>query len=247
MAEIKEIRFDTWGDFKRDLVTELFADGTYRRGDHLFRGMRSPLWRLEASFDRVFRDVEAGRRTKLFETLVESFREVCRDHGIPEALYRDDRQLIALGQHHGLPTRLLDWSSSPYVAAFFAYQDMLVTPNGSDSHVALWALHRRCYVWSGDYGVEIVSAPSFHNVRARNQSGFFTWSRSPFDCLEDFVRTCTAVPGTALTQILLPAEEVRFALADLDLMGISALHLFPDLAGAAAACSTRLQLEHLTD
>src|SRR5438105_1170708 len=82
----------------------------------------------------------------------------------------------------------------------------------------------------GDYGVEIVSAPSLHNVRARNQSGFFTWSRSPFNSLEEFVAGCTAVPGTALTQVLLPVDEVRPALADLDLMGISALHLFPDLS-----------------
>jgi hypothetical protein len=244
MAEISTIRFDTWGDFKRDLVAELFPDRTYRRDDYLFRGMRSPRWRLEASFDRTFRHIEAARRAKLFDLLVDSFREACRDHGLPEDLCGDDRRLIALGQHHGLPTRLLDWSSSPYVAAFFAYQDMLVAPGDEDSHVVLWALHRHCYVWSGDYGVEIVSAPSFHNVRARNQSGFYTWSRSPFDCLEEFVASCTGVPETALTRILLPVDEVRPALADLDLMGISAHHLFPDLAGAAAACRTRLQLEH---
>jgi hypothetical protein len=207
--------------------------------------MRSPRWRLEAYFDRAFRHVEISRRTKLFEILVESFRGACRDHGLPEEVWRDDRRLIALGQHHGLPTRLLDWSSSPYVGAFFAYQDMLASPGDAhDSHVALWGLHRRCYVWSGDYGVEIVSAPSFHNVRARNQSGYFTWSRSPFDCLEDFVGSCRGVHDVALTKILLPAEEVRAALADLDLMGISAQHLFPDLSGAAEACTTRLLLEN---
>jgi hypothetical protein len=245
MAEIREVRFDSWRDFKRDLVGELFQDGMYQRGVYLFRGMRSPRWRLEPSFDRTFRHVDVGRRTKLFELLVDSFRDACRDQGLPADLYGDDHRLIALGQHHGLPTRLLDWTGSPYVAAFFAYQDTLAAGDGLDSHVALWVLHRQSHVWSGDYGVEIVSAPSHQNARARNQAGYFTLSRSPFDCLEEFVASCTGVGDVALTLILLPAEDVRNALADLDMMGISALHLFPDLSGAAAACKTRLLLEHI--
>lgn len=243
MAQIREIRLDSWWEFKRDLVPEFIDLGLYRRNAPLFRGMRSPRWRLESTFDRICRRVEADRRTKLFDALLASFRDACRDFGLPEELCRDERRLIALGRHHGLPTRLLDWTSSPYVAAFFAYQEALEQIEDPDSHVVLWVLHRQCPVWSGEHDVEIVAAPSFENARARNQAGHFTLSRSPYHSLEEVVTQCTDVTGVALTRILLPLSDVRTVLADLDLMGISAGQLFPDLTGVAAACKVRFLLE----
>jgi FRG domain len=243
VAQIREIRLDSWREFKRDLVSEFVDIGGYRRDAFLFRGMRSPQWRLESTFDRIYRHVEADRRTKLFYTLVASFRDACRNFGLPEEFCGDDRRLIALGQHHGLPTRLLDWSSSPYIAAFFAYQEALEELDAPDSHVVLWVLHRQSPMWSGDYDVEIVAAPSYQNARARNQAGHYTLSRSPFNNLEEVVTRCADVTDVALTRVLLPLADVRSALADLDLMGISAVQLFPDLTGAAATCKVRLLLE----
>ncbi|WP_426509568.1 FRG domain-containing protein [Dactylosporangium sp. McL0621] len=243
MAQIREIRLDSWWEFKRDLVSEFIDADSYRHDAYLFRGMRSPRWQLESSFDRTFRHVEPDRRTQVFDDLVATFREACRDYGLPAELCDDDRRLIALGQHHGLPTRLLDWTSSPYIAAFFAYQEAFAEADAADSHVVLWVLHRRSPMWSGVYDVEIVAAPSHENARARNQAGYYTLSRSPFNCLEEVVIRCTDVTGVALTRVLLPLDDVRTALADLDLMGISALRLFPDLTGAATACKIRMLLE----
>jgi hypothetical protein len=243
VAQIRDIRLDSWWEFKRDLVPEFVDAGLSRRDAPLFRGMRSPRWQLESTFDRMFRLVEADRRTTLFDALLASFREACRDFGLPEELCRDERRLIALGRHHGMPTRLLDWTSSPYVAAFFAYQEALEQIEDLDSHVVLWVLHRQCQVWSGEHDVEIVAVPSFENARARNQAGHFTLSRSPYHSLEEVVTHCTEVTGVALTRILLPLSDVRTVLADLDLMGISAGQLFPDLTGVAAACTVRFLLE----
>jgi hypothetical protein len=243
VAQIREVRLDSWREFSRDLMADFVDAAMYRRDAYLFRGMRSPRWLLESAFDRLLRHVEADRRLKLFDTLVDWFREGCRDHGISEEVCRDDRRLIALGQHHGLPTRLLDWTSSPYVAAFFAYHEALGEVDTSDSHVVVWVLHRQSEMWSGRYDVEIVAVPSYQNDRARNQAGYHTLSRSPLNNLEEVVTRCTAVGSVALTRVLLPLHDVRAALADLELMGISARQLFPDLTGVAAACRARLLLE----
>ena len=79
MAQIREIRLDSWWEFKRDLVPEFIDVGLYRRDAQLFRGMRSPRWRLESTFDRICRHVEADRRPKLFDALLASFRDACRE------------------------------------------------------------------------------------------------------------------------------------------------------------------------
>jgi hypothetical protein len=61
VARIRNLRFDSWRDFKRDIVAELFpGESQHRRGVYLFRGMQSPRWRLEPSFDRAFGDVPAA-------------------------------------------------------------------------------------------------------------------------------------------------------------------------------------------
>ncbi|MBM2615781.1 hypothetical protein JIG36_09460 [Actinoplanes sp. LDG1-06] len=43
--------------------------------------------------------------------------------------------------------------------------------------------------------------------------------------------------------MLLPTAETRRALADLDLMGINALRLFPGVEGVASACAARFRLD----
>ena len=48
---------------------------------------------------------------------------------------------VALAQHHGIPTRFLDWTRNPLAAAFFAVDDSLQHQRNED--IAVWALHSR--------------------------------------------------------------------------------------------------------
>jgi hypothetical protein len=241
VSTLRVIRYASWSEFKRDLFVELYDDAVFRQGRYLFRGAGGADWRLATSFDRQFAAIPLERRMALWDLLIEQWRRGCAEAGIPDAVTSDDRKLWALGQHHGLPTRLLDWSTSPYVAAFFAFRDQLLAAAPSEvGQVAVWVMHLENPVWSRQHGVEVVTAPSTENGRMRNQNGRFTLCRAAFSCLEDYVERFAE--GLALTKCVLPAAEAEAALSDLDAMGINSYDLFPDLTGLAAVATMRARL-----
>ncbi|NHC46153.1 FRG domain-containing protein [Motilibacter aurantiacus] len=88
--------------------------GRYR-SSLLYRGVCDSSWSLETSLVRMgphHRDVE--------EPLLRSFRKYAE----PGSLAADSLWMtLSLAQHHGVPTRLLDWTLAPRVAAHFATSD----------------------------------------------------------------------------------------------------------------------------
>jgi hypothetical protein len=258
MTVIRYLSYNSWREFKRDLFSELFEDGVFRPDRYLFRGMGNADWKLEPTFDRRFSYLGTQERLRVWDELIGEWRRGCeeyghgrdaaaRDVGQREVAQREVAQrevaLWALGQHHGLPTRLLDWSTSPYIAAFFAFKECLERLPHRHSHVALWVLHLDNPVWSKDQGVEIVSAPPLENVRLKNQSGKFTLSHTQFASLEEYVTDTGS--GVALTKVVLPAIEAVPALPDLDSMGINSYRVYPDLDGLAEMATMRLLLSEL--
>jgi hypothetical protein len=238
VSAVRVISYRNWAKFKRDLFVELFGPRPFQQGVYLFRGEGDADHSLTSVFDRRFAQLPLARRVALWERLVEEWRAACREEERPEA-DGDEASLLALGQHHGLPTRLLDWTASPYVAAYFAFTAHFVEAIATD-RVAIWVLHLDNPVWATSAGVEVLRLPARVNVRLRRQSGRFTLCRAAVASLEEYVERFAT--GTALTKCVLPAGEARVVLADLDAMGINSHGLFPDLDGLANVALLRAVL-----
>jgi hypothetical protein len=237
VAQIRRRQYDGWDDFTRSLRPELFANSPFEEHRFLFRGVRDASWPLISSFDRLFPNV-ADRRV-VSAQLLQAFRDASIEHLDTTGL--SDDEVLAIGQHNGLPTRLLDWTTSPFIAAWFGLSDALMHDLEEGQAVAIWVLHLEAPIWHVEAGVSIVISPTRHNPRLRLQGGQFTRALMPFATLEEYVENMD-FDGVGLTQMTVPARDAARGLAELQMMGITSHRLFPDLGGAAqsAVMSTRL-------
>jgi hypothetical protein len=120
-------------------------------GRWCFRGQREAGWNLDTSLDRIlwkeysFRDGEGYHHSGGYhldreaETtqLVFHFQQRARQYLLNAPSSDDLSSWLAIMQHHGVPTRLLDWTKSAYVALYFAVEE---EPQGQERKSAVWAL-----------------------------------------------------------------------------------------------------------
>jgi hypothetical protein len=106
----------------------------FQRGRWAFRGHSDARWELRPSLERM---AAPGDQLQCAENYVRTeFQRRAHHYHIELPARENTLEWLALMQHHGAPTRLLDWTESAYVAAFFS--TVTLPPPGQSA--AIWAI-----------------------------------------------------------------------------------------------------------
>lgn len=246
------INFDSWRWFS-DFINQRFLDYKW----YAFRGHASEAWRLESTLDRALRSTGQLRSAAVRSGHLDRFILAARGRRGPHpSRVEDENGWWALGQHHGLVTPLLDWTESPFVALYFAFED----PNdGGSAFRAVWALnlpsvetvskglvskHRKTGRRTRPPLVDVIRPMSDENARLVSQRALFT--RAPDGTpIEAWVKQHFAgqSSGASLIKFRIPNRDRAQCLRFLNRMNINHLSLFPDLYGASRYCNFDLRID----
>jgi FRG domain len=109
---MRETRAESWLELQEVLFDEGWNAELGRfRSNFVYRGEGRTANELTTSLQRL-----GGPYARLERHLLRNFRKYAHRDAVPKETVWD---WLALAKHHGLPTRLLDWSHSPYVALHF--------------------------------------------------------------------------------------------------------------------------------
>jgi hypothetical protein len=152
-------------------------------------------------------------------------------------------ELMALAQHHGLPTRLLDWTKRSHVAAYFAVSDALAANGNSED-----SEEKRIVVWVLDIEkkglfreLEVVRVPGSTSSNLAAQAGVFTLLRQqgtrgqPFQGTTSLDEYLSGQSGCPLKIVTLPVGHAPEVMDLCSKYHITAATLFPDYYGASRA------------
>jgi FRG domain len=102
----------------------------------IFRGQGASCWPLQTSMDRMFKQYDDNiPKLQVEIALIKRFQREAHHYGITNTNYLNIPEWLSLMQHYGAPTRLLDWTHSPWVALFFAIIELK-----ENSNAALWII-----------------------------------------------------------------------------------------------------------
>jgi hypothetical protein len=250
-----------------------------KEGYACFRGHRDARWRLKSTLAQHRKVPPTPRTTHEIDEMIDHFIVNLASIGIPLPFDKGDRRgRLEFARHYGVPSPLIDFSLSPYVALFFAFNGVRPLEAEKGEHAAIYCLNIQALagIWAKqrahrmgesisdtefidhhdgflynreepfvngyDFGiVKYFDMPASWNRRMQRQRGVFLYDTLNYPNvgyadLVDYLGQ-SEVPGpdekVMLEKVLIPHKVGREIFERLELMGITATHLYDSHEGAA--------------
>jgi len=198
---------------------------TYDPQFAIYRGVSNIEYKLITTLGRV-----KLKPNESFEDVERKALRTFKERAIPfiTTMPANDWEWLALAQHHGLPTRLLDWTRNPLVALYFSVSNF-----NNNEQSAIYVLNKKQKTIdiekqknSGAIESEPMRyIPSHVTPRIIAQNGLFTFHSGkpdqPFEADE-------------LDKIIIPAERRKILKQELYRYGTHEASMFPGLDGLAS-------------
>jgi len=212
---MKEIKIHTFTE-----LHEVIAP--YDERTIIYRGMKSVKYPLLPKIGRIVPPKSIGSREANEKEILRLFKE--RALRFLDFLPTTDWDWLALGQQHGLPTRLLDWTNNPLVACYFAVEE----PSEDDG--VIYAYQNQSYIDVEEHtdpfryrGVGKFM-PRHISPRITTQGGLFTIHPKPYEQFE----------SDDMEKLVIP-NHIRSTLKrTLNKYGVDRFSLFPSLDGLSS-------------
>lgn len=215
----------------------VFIEQYNKTNKYVFRGQPGS-WRLRTSYHRTgMCDLERYFN----ENITDLRHNICSyiDHLLDLKNFEELSILLNLAQHHGYPTPLLDWTYSPYVAAYFAFAELNEDHNQKTVRIFVFDMD----TWQKDMtkaqgkfstvlaSIYFLKLPALYNKRAIPQQS--VTSLTNIDDIESYIQFCelTYFKKKYLDIIEIPVSLRHKFMNELSYMNIKASSLFPSLDG----------------
>jgi hypothetical protein len=262
VRKMEERNANSWQEFKKELAALRSEHEKLRDRETaplLFRGQPDACWLLKTTLDRK----REGMRVEDYYHLISKIKpEIESMTGIERSLpefpdvktllqgYENFNNALTFGRwpgyaymaylrHHGFPSPLLDWTRSPYVAAFFAFRGTAA------DRVAIYALSRPRFHLTGNAMTNVIYPGPYVTTHRRHvlQQSQYTfavvygkeWQFASYDSAFD---KGVHQQGT-LWKLTIPASQAPEALKELEEHNLNAFSLFGSEESLMETLATR--------